>query len=142
MRNRRQIQPLGQIFTDESVGILVGRPLPRAMRVGEIDVDLQAPGQDFMTCHLLALIVSQRFPHAGRDMAEFVGEGFRGGLCRAVMQLGHDQIATLALDQRADRATVTGGLDQITFPVSRRDAGRHFGRTLINTEMQALQTDA
>ena len=79
-----------------------------------------------MTRHHLALIVRQRF-HTPGGMGEFAGEGFRGGLGRAVTQLGHDQIATLALDPRADRAKVTGGLDQIALLVSRRDAGRHFG---------------
>jgi hypothetical protein len=58
--------------------------------------------------------------------SEKLGRGFKfkAFSWSVVSQLGHDQIATLALDQRADRAVVTGGLDPIALLVSRRDAGR------------------
>lgn len=56
-----------------------------------------------------------------------MGFKFKAFSWSVVSQLGHDQIATLPLDQRAGRAAVTGGLDEIALLVFRRDAGRHFG---------------
>lgn len=60
MRDRSQIQTYGKVLTDQTVGILIGRPLPGAVRIGEIDVDLQLLGKYLVARHLLALIVGQR----------------------------------------------------------------------------------
>jgi len=65
--DRRQIQPLGKILADQAIGILVGRPLPGAVRVGKIDVDLDALGENLVAGHLPALIVSQRLFHGVTD---------------------------------------------------------------------------
>lgn len=91
MGDWRQIQPFGKIFADQAVGILIGRSLPWAVRAGEIDVDLQALGKDFMARHLLALVVGQRFSHARRDMAELSRERFQRGLGRTAAQLGQQR---------------------------------------------------
>lgn len=59
LRELRQIQTLGKILADQTVGILVGRPLPGAVGVGKIDVDLDAFGQNLMARHLPALVVGE-----------------------------------------------------------------------------------
>ena len=54
------------------------------MRIGEKDIDLDAPGEDFMARHLLALIVSQRLFHDQPNMPKLAREAFQRGLGRAV----------------------------------------------------------
>ena len=126
MRDRRQIQPLRQVLTDQAVGILVGRPLPGTVRISEIDVDLQPLGQQLVARHLLALIVGQRLSHTRWDVAELAGEGLEGGFGGAIAQLRHQQVTALALDQGADCTAVARALDQIALPVARDEACRHF----------------
>ena len=132
MGNRRQIQPLGKILADQAVGILVGRPLPGAVRIGEIDVNLDALGQDLVTRHLPALIVSQRLFHGERDMAELAREAFQCGLGRAVTQLDQHQVTALALHKGAHGAAIARPLDVIPFPVPRYEAGRNLYRALVD----------
>lgn len=75
MGDRCQSQTFGKVFTDQTVGILIGRPLPGAVRIGELDLDLQSLSQHPVAPHLFALIVGQRFPHARRDITELADEG-------------------------------------------------------------------
>lgn len=132
MGNRRQIQSIGKILADQAVGILVGRTLPGAVRIGEIDVDLRALGPDLVMRHLPALIVSQRLFHGERDMAELAREAFQRGLGRAVTQLDQHQVAALALHQGAHGAAVARPLDVMPFPMPRHKAGRDLYRAQMN----------
>jgi hypothetical protein len=39
LRIARQIRPLGQVLAQQAIGVLIGPALPRAMRIGEEDLD-------------------------------------------------------------------------------------------------------
>ncbi len=53
LRELRQIQTLGKILADQTVGILVGRPLPGAVGVRKTDADLDAFGQNLINARAI-----------------------------------------------------------------------------------------
>ena len=63
----RQVRALGQVLTQQAVGVFVAAALPGAVRVGEVDRHTGAQGQCVVIAHLLALIVGQRLAQGGRD---------------------------------------------------------------------------
>jgi hypothetical protein len=65
----REIPALGQVLTDQAVGVLVAGSLPGAVRVGEVDLDAEPSGQFLVARHFLTLIIGQRFPCAGGHLA-------------------------------------------------------------------------
>jgi hypothetical protein len=70
----RQVRPLGQILSQQAIGILVGPALPGAVRMGKEDPDREPLGQALMFRPLFAPIVGQRLAQRGRDVAEFFRE--------------------------------------------------------------------
>jgi hypothetical protein len=44
----RQVRALGQVLAQQSVGVLIGPALPRAVGIGKEDLDREALGQAFM----------------------------------------------------------------------------------------------
>jgi len=62
------------MLADKTIGVLVRRPLPGAVRIGKVHPDLEALREFLMTCHLLALIMGQGFAHAGRKRAQAARE--------------------------------------------------------------------
>jgi hypothetical protein len=53
----RKIGSLGEILSKQSVGVLVDAPLPRAMRVGEVDLHAGVGRELLVLGHLAALVV-------------------------------------------------------------------------------------
>ena len=80
-----QVRALGQVLTQQAIGILVGATLPRGMRIGKEDLDRESLGQLLVLGHLFAPIVGQRFPQRGGHLSELLGEASVGtGGIRAV----------------------------------------------------------
>src|SRR5258706_15433909 len=59
LRGRRQIAPLGGILAQQAVGVFVDGALPRAVRIGEIDLYAGGFGKALGLGHFAALIVGQ-----------------------------------------------------------------------------------
>ena len=55
----RQVGPFGKILSQQTIGVLVGTPLPRALRVAELDLDVGRQREAFVIVHLLATIPGQ-----------------------------------------------------------------------------------
>ena len=56
-----QVRPLGKVLSQQSIGILVGAALPRALRIAEVHIDIG--------CECKALVV-------GKFLAPVPGQGF------------------------------------------------------------------
>lgn len=54
-----EISALGEILPEQAVGIFVDAPLPRAMDVGEVDMDAGYFDKSFILRHLVPLIIGQ-----------------------------------------------------------------------------------
>ena len=78
-----------------------------------------------MAGHLLALVVGQGEAQRRRHRQQAGGETIACRLGFGVRQLDQDHLAAGALDQRADRGTVAGPLDQVAFPISGHQASLH-----------------
>ena len=55
---------------NQSICVFVNRSLPRTVRIGKIDIGLQAASQFLVFCHLYILVVNQGFPDVWGNMYE------------------------------------------------------------------------
>lgn len=116
-----QVRALGQVLAHQAIDVLVGAPLPGAVRVAKVHRNARIGRQLFVASHLPALIVGQRLAHRLGDGVELVREGLQhtgrtGG--PGVRQLHQHQQPAGALDQRAHCTGVGLALDQIALPVA------------------------
>ena len=65
---------LGEILTQQAVGVLVGTALPRCVRVGEENAHAGGEGQPLVVGHFLALVVGQRLAQRCRNGVQGAGE--------------------------------------------------------------------
>ena len=66
---------LGQVLPDQSVGVFVGPPLPRAVGLAEVHRHAHLCGELLMAGHLRSAVIRQRQPHVRRQLAESGLEG-------------------------------------------------------------------
>jgi hypothetical protein len=122
----RQVRSLGQILTQQAVGVLTGAPLPGTMRVAEVDAHAGVGRQFGMAGHFLSLVIGQALAQRRTDGIEL---GCEGCQCRGSSGTFHarQQHQTAgALNEHADRGLVAGTLDEIAFPVARHDGVSDF----------------
>src|SRR5450759_4404579 len=110
----REVGTLGQVLAEQAVGVLVGAPLPRAVRVAEVDGDAGLDREGEVLGHLLATVPGERateLPGQGRDP---LGEGIpdRGGGTTGG-QGRKEEIAGPALDEGGDRRAAAGSDEEI-----------------------------
>ena len=128
----RQIRALGQILAQQPIRVLVGAPLPGAIRIGKEDLDRPPLRQARVFGHLFASIVRQGFAQQRRHMPEFPGEALAGTPRICAGHPGQDDQAGRPLDQRAHGRSVASPLDEVAFPVAGYGAGGYLRRARGN----------
>ena len=58
LRDVREVGTIGDILTDESVGVLVGSTFPGMVRSGKEEAHTCSPGNAFVLCELQAIVSS------------------------------------------------------------------------------------
>jgi|GEM_PF-3351508 len=58
LRIAAQVSPFGQVLSQQSVGIPIDAPLPRAVRIGEVHFHSSGVSEPLMIRHFPSLIVS------------------------------------------------------------------------------------
>ena len=112
-----EIDAVRQILPQQAIGVLVGAPLPRALRIAEVDGDVGGQGE--------ALVVGEFFSAIpGERLIEFVGQFSRlpdqrcyDGFGVAIGDLGAQHIAGVPLDQGDDEA-ILGTAKEIALPMA------------------------
>ena len=66
LRVYRQVGALGEVLSEQAVGVLVGSALPRTSRVTEVNIDVGRQAKPPMIREFLAPIPGQRFVQLGR----------------------------------------------------------------------------
>ena len=130
LRVWRQVRALGQILAEQAIGIFIGPPLPRAMRIGKEHLDGQPLGQLLLVRHLFPSIIDQRFPQRGGDVSELLGKSVARTLRLRPLKPSQDNQARGPLNQGPDGRAIAGSLDQVAFPVTRDGASRDVGGAL------------
>ena len=92
VRARKSV-PIGQILTDEPVGVLVEPTLPGMVGVGEV-----ALGDSLMAGELLAVVIGERVDKVGMRL-QCCEQGVCDGLCGLVGSLSNDAVTCPALSQ-------------------------------------------
>lgn len=77
--------------------------MPRAMRVGKVNLDAGFLGKNFVPVHLSALIIGHRFSHGGRLAVEHSREAFNDRFGGRIIHLRQHHKTGGALDQCAYR---------------------------------------
>ena len=123
LRVARQVRPLGQVLTQQPIRVLVGPPLPGAMRIRKEHPDRKPLRQALMLSHFFSPIIGQSFPQWSRHMPEFLREALSGTRRIRPVHPGQQDEARRPLHQRADGRAIAGPLEEVAFPVARHRAG-------------------
>ena len=115
------IDTLGQVLADKAIEVLIGRPLPGAVRIAELERHAKPTGQFLVAGHLLALIKGEAPARHLRPFGEGLGEAVQCRLRPAILHLGDQGVAALALDQPADGAGIACTLDEVALPIARNE---------------------
>ena len=78
-RVRVEIGALGQVLTDEPVGVLVESALPGMVGVGEVALGVESLGDGLMVGELLAVVIGERVNKVGMRL-QCCEQGVRDGL--------------------------------------------------------------
>ena len=59
LRVYRQVRSLGEVLSQQSIGVLIGATLPRTLRIAEVDINVGRQGKLFVGREFLAPIPGQ-----------------------------------------------------------------------------------
>ncbi len=130
----RQVRALGQILADQAIDILIAAALPGAVRVAEVDRHAGLLGDFSMPRHLPPLFVGHALAHSQRHAIERRAEALHRRGRRRVVHLDQHQVAAGALHQGADRRGVGLALNQVTFPMPRRQPVFDLRRAYVDAD--------
>lgn len=116
-----KVGALGQILTEQSVGVLVDAALPRAVRISEVDLDAGDLGKPLVLRHFASLIASHGKPALRIDAHEDGAEAGHDRLGGRVVHLSQCHEQRGSFDQRSYCGGVACAFDQVAFPVSSDD---------------------
>ena len=132
LRIARQVRPLGQVLPQQPIRVLVGPPLPGAMRIGNEHPDRKPLCQALMLGHFFPPIIGQGFPQRSGHMPEFLHETLVRTLGIRSVHAGQQDQAGRPLQQGADGRPIASSLQEVAFPVARHRAGGDLSRALGN----------
>ena len=127
LRVARQVGALGQVLAQQPIGVLVGAPLPRAVRIGKEHPERQPRRQALLLGHFFPPIIDQGFAQRSGHMPELLRDALSGTPRIRPVHPGQADQACRPLHQGPDGRTIASPLDKIAFPVARHRAGGHLG---------------
>ena len=86
-----------------------------------------------MAREFLALVVRKALAQ-GSGIELSLAEKPAGAEARRILHLGKQHQAAGPLNQHANRGLIAGAFEEVTFPVTRRQAVFHFGRAHVDTD--------
>lgn len=119
LRDVREVRALGDILTDESVGVFVGSSLPGMVRSGEEETHTSSPGNAFVFCKLQAVVSSDGLHEvvlleAFEDADDLVGS-FSSGW---VLKLPEPYFTGLPVVQREDMLGTSSSDNRINLVIA------------------------
>ena len=133
-RDPREIRALREELPDQAVRVLIRAPLPRTMRVGEVDLDAGLLREQLVLGHLFALVVGEGPRHLLGQGAHLPGEGLPDTR-RILRSQGHQEGgAGRPLHERAQRRGAPAPHDQIPLPVAGHRPIRHLRGALFDAQ--------
>lgn len=74
LREVSQVSSLGEVLSEQAVGVFVDAALPWAVRIGKVNFHAGGQGQALVLSHFLALIVGQRKALLRLDAIQYMTE--------------------------------------------------------------------
>src|SRR5437879_9843078 len=123
-----------EVLPEQSVGVLVGAPLPGALWVTKVDLDAGIDGEANVLFHLPALVPSQRATQILGQGQDLLGQADAGALgVDAGGQLEEHYKASAPLDQGAD-GSGRGAEQKVALPMTRHGAVCSLGWALADVD--------
>lgn len=120
----REVTAFGKELTEQTVGVLIGRPLPGAAGLGEEHALEEVRGDQVMTRHLRALVPRQGASSLDWDGFEDGPDGFDQSVGAVpVREMHKSQEPTAPTDQGADRRPAGPTDDEVPLAVTDPSAG-------------------
>ena len=130
LRVARQVRPLGEVLAQQPVRVFIGAALPRAIRIGNEDLDRESRCQALVLGPLVAPIIGQGFAQQRGHMPELVREALTGTPCIRPLHPCQEDQARRPRHQGPDGRAIASPLDQGALPVAGHRAGRDLGGAL------------
>ena len=74
LRVYRQVGSLGEVLSEQTVGVLVGTALPRTARVAEVNIDVRRQAKPSMIREFFAAVPGERFIEFARELLRLLDE--------------------------------------------------------------------
>ena len=131
LRVYRHVGAFGEVLSEQTISVLIGTPLPWALRITEVDIDVGRQAEPAMVREFLAPVPGQGLVELGRQLPRLPDE--RGYHCQGFLVGNPYQhhVTRLTFDQGRDVA-VLRSRQQITFPVTRHRPIFDRGRALTD----------
>ena len=131
LRVYRHVGAFGEVLSEQTISVLIGTPLPWALRITEADIDVGRQAEPAMVREFLAPVPGQGLVELGRQLPRLPDE--RGYHCQGFLVGNPYQhhVTRLTFDQGRDVA-VLRSRQQITFPVTRHRPIFDRGRALTD----------
>ena len=129
MRIAGQVGFLGEVLSQQTVGVFVGASLPGALRITEEDFHLGGHREALVFGHLQPSVPGQRAPQGRGELTNVPAQ--RGDDRRGVFAGYFDQHGKtrMSFHQRCD-VTVFGAAEQIALPMTGNGRGLQFLQAL------------
>ncbi len=106
-----QVGTLGQVLSQQSIGVLVDAALPRAVQIGKVHFHPGGLSQTLVLGHFPTLIVSRRQWLLSLDPIEHAAKATQRRFRTGVFYLGQHREQGCALNQRSDSRAVVRALE-------------------------------
>ena len=74
LRVYRQVGSLGEVLSEQAIGVLVGAALPRTLRIAEVNIDVRRQAKPPMIGEFLTAVPGQRFVQLVRQLLRLLDE--------------------------------------------------------------------
>jgi hypothetical protein len=116
-----------EVLTQQAIGVLVASPLPRTLRIAEVDVHIGSNGESLVVSQFSAPIPGQRRHQSVRKTFHLPNEGTHNILAFFPLDVNEHYESGLALCQGGN-VRVLSTRKQISFPVAWDRTLLYFGR--------------
>ena len=126
-----QVGSLGEVLSEQAIGVLIGTTLPRTLRIAEVDIDVGCLAKPSMIREFLAPVPGQGFIQLGRELLRLRDE--RGNHCPGFLvgDLRQHHVTRMTFDQGRNVA-VLRSRQEIAFPVTWHRPIFNRGRSLTD----------
>ena len=106
LRVYRQVGSLGEVLSQQTIGVLVGSALPQTLRIAKVNIDVGRQGKPFMIREFFAPVPGQGLVELPRQLLCLLDECVYNRLRVLIGDLRQHHVTHMTFDQRCYVAVV------------------------------------